>query len=90
MNLALVIGTCTATVRHPSLKGWRLLVVQPQMVDGGDDGEPLLVIDNLGAPVGAEVVITSDGKAISEALQDKRTPVRWMVLAQPDPHAGTR
>ena len=29
MNLALVIGHATATIKHPSFKGWKLIVVQP-------------------------------------------------------------
>jgi ethanolamine utilization protein EutN len=71
-------------VKHPSLKGWRLLVVQPLTVDGGPDGEPLLAIDGMGASIGSPVIITSDGKAVSEAMGTNSSPVRWMVLAQPD------
>jgi len=88
MNLALVIGNATSTVKHPSMQGWRLLIVQPLTADGGDDGEPLLAIDSLGAPIGGQVIITSDGKEVSEVMGTKTTPVRWMVMAQPDalPH----
>ncbi|WP_437225687.1 EutN/CcmL family microcompartment protein [Planctomicrobium sp. SH661] len=84
MNLALVIGNATSTVKHSSMNGWRLLVVQPLTADGGDDGEPLLVIDSLGARIGSEVIITSDGKEVSEAMKSNNTPVRWIVMGQPD------
>ncbi|HWL07669.1 MAG TPA: EutN/CcmL family microcompartment protein [Planctomicrobium sp.] len=84
MNLALVIGNATSTVKHPSMNGWRLLIVQPLTADGGDDGEPLLVIDSMGAPVGGKVIISSDGKEIGDVMQSKTTPVRWMVMGQPD------
>jgi ethanolamine utilization protein EutN len=84
MNLAKVIGTTTSTVKHPSLNSWRMLVVQPLLVDGGDDGEPLVAVDDLGCRVGEDVIITSDGAAVREALGTDRTPVRWMVIAQPD------
>lgn len=84
MNLALVIGNVTATVKHPSMNGWRLLIVQPLTADGGDDGEPLLAIDSFGAPIGGKVIINSDGKEIGEMMQSKTTPVRWMVMGQPD------
>jgi len=84
MNLALVIGTATATVKHPSMQGWRLLVVQPLTARGGDDGGPLLAIDHLGARIGSQVIITSDGKEVSELVKSKATPIRWMVLGQPD------
>ena len=49
MQIAQVVGQAVATVKHPSMHGWRLLVVQPLAPDGKEDGEPLLAIDNLGA-----------------------------------------
>lgn len=84
MNLARVIGTSTATIKHTALDGWRMLVVQPLLIDGGDDGTPLIAVDNLGSRVGETVVITSDGKFVREAMGMNTTPVRWMVIAQPD------
>ena len=84
MNLARVIGKSTSTVKHPSLHGWRLLIVQPLTANGGRDGGPIIAIDALGSETGQEVIITSDGKAVQEAMDTKTTPVRWMVIAQPD------
>ena len=84
MNLARVIGTATATVKHSSLDGWRMLVVQPLLADGGSDGGPLVAIDDLGSRVGDNVILTSDGNAVREAIGTNTTPVRWMVIAQPD------
>lgn len=89
MNLATVIGRATSTVKHPSLNGWRMLVVQPLGVNGRDDGEPLIAIDNIGARLGSQVIITSDGKAVREAMNTNNTPVRWMVMGQPDHDAAT-
>jgi fumarylacetoacetase len=41
MQLGLVVGTATATVKHPTLTGWKLLVVQPLLADGrSPDGDP--------------------------------------------------
>ncbi len=84
MNRAKVIGTTTATIKHDALNGWTMLVVQPLLVDGGDDGTPLVAIDNLGSGIGDEVIITSDGKSVRESMGTNNTPVRWMVIAQPD------
>jgi ethanolamine utilization protein EutN len=82
---AKVIGTATATVRHPSLAGCKLLVVQPYQADGKTpDGEPQLAVDQLGAGVGESVVITSDGKYVQQMLDSKTTPVRWSVIALKD------
>ena len=49
MQLGRVIGTATATVKHPTFQGERLLVVQLETEAGRPDGEPILVFDRLGA-----------------------------------------
>ncbi|MFM8582025.1 MAG: EutN/CcmL family microcompartment protein, partial [Planctomycetaceae bacterium] len=38
MQLGQVIGRATATIKHPTLTGWRLLIVQPLDAAGGPDG----------------------------------------------------
>ena len=81
MQLGLVIGTATATVRHPSLAGWKLLLVQLLKADGRSaDGEPVLAIDRLGAGKRDTVLLTNDGRTTSEMIGDPNTPVRWSVL----------
>lgn len=84
MNLATVIGHATSTVKHPSLNGWRMLVVQPLAADGGPDGEPLIAIDEFNSRLGSNVIITSDGGSVRETMGSNNTPVRWMVIGQPD------
>lgn len=85
MQLGLVIGTATATVRHPSLAGWKLLVVQLLQADGrSPDGEPVLAIDRLGAGKRETVILTNDGRATSEMIGNPNTPVRWSVLGIQD------
>ena len=68
-----VIGTATATVKHPSMNGWKLLVVRT-------DPDPILAIDTLGAGGGDEVLISSDGSFTAETIGTKATPVRWSVI----------
>jgi ethanolamine utilization protein EutN len=80
MQLAKVVGHAVATVKHKSLEGWRLLVVQPLGANNAADGEPLLAIDNLGAGAGNTVVISSDGAAARKLVNARNSPVRWMVL----------
>ncbi len=78
---ARVLGTATSTVKHPSLEGWRLLVVQPLECDGqSPDGDPLLAVDSMGAGQGDEVILNSDGRYTRDLLQSETTPVRWTVL----------
>lgn len=84
MQLALVTGHAVSTVKHASLQGWRLLVVQPFTPDGKDDGEPLLAIDSLGAGAGAEVIISNDGAGARQMVGNKNSPVRWFVMGLRD------
>lgn len=78
---AKVIATATATIKHPSLDGQRMLLVQAYGPDGTTpDGEPLLAIDKMGAGAGTEVVLTSDGRAMRAALGNNNAPARWLVL----------
>jgi ethanolamine utilization protein EutN len=84
MQLARVIGRATSTVKHPSLVGWRLLLVEPLDQDHIADGEPLLAIDSLGGSRGDLVMITSDGAWVRELVGTDNTPVRWAILGISD------
>jgi ethanolamine utilization protein EutN len=84
MQLARVVGQAVSTVKHPSLKGWKLLVVQPLTPNGKEDGEPLLAIDNLGAGSAHLVIVSNDGAGARELVGIRNSPVRWMVLGVVD------
>lgn len=81
MQLARVVGTATSTVKHPTMQGWKMLVVQMLQADGqSPDGDPVISIDALGAGPGELVMITSDGAGTRELLKSKNSPVRWSTL----------
>ena len=84
MQLAQVLGHATATTKHPSLNGWRLLVVQPLNNQGGPDGEPQLALDHLGGGKGDQVILTSDGSAVRDIVGSNTTPARWIVIGLAD------
>ena len=85
MYLARIIGTATATMKHPSLVGARLLVVQPLMADRrSPDGDPQIAVDTVAAAVGDTVVITSDGRLLREILKSDATPARWSTIGLVD------
>jgi ethanolamine utilization protein EutN len=85
MYLGRVMGYATATVKHPSMEGAKLLLVMALQADGRTiEGDPILAIDKLGAGVGETVMITSDGIGAREMLGDETSPVRWSVLGIPD------
>ena len=79
MLIGIVEGNATATIRHPSLKGLKLLIVQPLDMVGGADGDPVLAVDTIGAGRGMKVLLTNDGKGARELVGDKTSPVRWTV-----------
>lgn len=83
MQLGVVIGSATSTVKHKTFQGERLLVVQLLTSDGGDDGEPVLAFDRLGAGRGESVLLTNDGKILQEMI-GRDTPGRWSVLGLPN------
>lgn len=80
MQIGRVVGHAVATVKHASLQGWRLLLVQPLTPLGEADGEPLLAIDNLGAGAADLVILSNDGAGARELVGIKNSPVRWLVL----------
>jgi ethanolamine utilization protein EutN len=80
VQLGRVVGQAVATVKHPSLQGWRLLLVQPLTTDGKEDGEPLVAIDNLGAGTNHLVILSNDGAGARQLIGSPHSPARWMVL----------
>ena len=85
MYTGLVVGSATATVKHPSMEGRKLLLVMALQADGRTvEGDPILVVDTLGAGRGEKVMITSDGIGARELLGDRTSPVRWSVLGIAD------
>jgi ethanolamine utilization protein EutN len=80
MQVGVVVGHAVSTVKHASLTGWRLLLVQPMTPDGKEDGEPLLAIDNLGAGSDSRVILSNDGAGARQLVGHKNSPARWMVL----------
>ena len=80
MLIGIVEGRAISTVKHPSMHGWKLLVVQPVGEDGGPDGDPVLAIDMLGAGHGTKVLISNDGKGTRDMVGDTNSPVRWAVV----------
>ena len=80
MQQAQVVGTAISSTKHPSLVGWKLLIVQPLGITGQADGDPALVVDQLGAGVGDKVLISSDGKGARQLMNNQKSPVRWFVM----------
>jgi ethanolamine utilization protein EutN len=79
MQLAKVLGTVTATVKHESLVGVRLLLIQPQDENGVPDGDAIVAADPLQAGPG-EIVEWTTGREAALALPVTYSPVDAAVI----------
>ncbi|MGB0738515.1 MAG: EutN/CcmL family microcompartment protein [Planctomycetaceae bacterium] len=79
MQKARILGHVTATVKHPSLQGWKLVVLQPlNILDEGDEF-PQLALDQMGTRRGDLVFFTSDTKHIRAITGSNNCPARFSV-----------
>jgi ethanolamine utilization protein EutN len=83
MFLARIDGTLTSTVKHETLEGCRFLIGQRLDADGSSIGDPLVLIDTLGAGRGATVMVTTDNETLRNRV-GKTTPARLVVVGLVD------
>ena len=84
MQLGMVIGHATSTVKHPSLVGLRMVIVQPLNQARQPEADPVVAMDRLGSAPGSMVVLNSDGKGARELVGDEKPPARWYVIGLVD------
>jgi len=87
MYLARIDGTLTATRKHATLEGCRFLLAQRLEADGRPSGEPVVVLDRLGARRGTTVLVSTDGDAIRR-LRGNTVPARLSVVGIVDLRVG--
>jgi microcompartment protein CcmK/EutM len=73
MYLAKVIGTVVATQKDASLKGVKLLVIQPVDSSGKANGSPAVASDTIGAGAG-DTVFCAKSKDGAMPLPDPNAP----------------
>jgi ethanolamine utilization protein EutN len=79
MFLARIDGNITPAATHATLKGCRFLIGQRIEADGTASGEPLWLVDWLGAGIGSTVIASTDGDITRERLGNT-TPARLVVV----------
>ena len=84
MQLARVVGTLVATQKHRKFEGAKLLLVQPLTLDDQPRGPVLLATDAVGAGVHEKVLIVLDGRAASDAMGRRGTPVDADIIGIDD------
>jgi ethanolamine utilization protein EutN len=80
MQICRVVGTVVATQKNRKLEGAKLLLVQPQTLEGEPRGATLLAIDSVGAGVGEKVLVVIEGKAAGQALGRKAAAVDAAII----------
>jgi ethanolamine utilization protein EutN len=81
MLIGRVVGDITATRKHPSHEGRKILLVQPLNLDGTPRGNPVVAMDAVNAGTGAQVVLAQDGFAAFSALGLPPSPIDAVVIA---------
>jgi ethanolamine utilization protein EutN len=78
MFLARIDGTLTSTAKHEALQSCRFLIGQRLEANGSPSGEPLVLLDRLGARRGSTVVVSTDGDIARQWLGNN-APARMIV-----------
>lgn len=79
MFLARIDGNLTAAKKHELLGGARFLIAQRLEADGATSGEPLVLLDRMGARHGSTVLVSTDGDIAREWLGNT-VPARLIVV----------
>lgn len=90
MFLARIDGTITSTAKHNALKACRFLIGQRLEADKSPSGDPLIILDCMGARHGSTVLVSTDGE-IARKWLGNTTPARLIVAGIVDEvHCGEK
>lgn len=79
MFLARIDGTLVPAKKHETLAGHRLLIGQRLEPSGDTSGDPIVLLDLIGARTGSTVIVSTDGDLARAALGNA-APVRLVVI----------
>jgi len=80
MLIARVVGELTATQKHPSHEGRKLLLVQPLNLDGSNRGDAVVALDAVDAGVGDRVLLATEGFSAMTAVGRPNSPIDMAVI----------
>ena len=80
MLIGRVIGELTATYKHPSHDGRKILMVQPLNLDGTDRGVAVVALDAVDAGVGDKVLVVTEGFGACTAVGPALQPIDMAVI----------
>lgn len=80
MQIARVVGDLTATQKHATHEGKKILLVQPLELDGSNRGNPVVALDSVNAGIGDRVLLVQDGFAAFTSLGLKQAPIDSAII----------
>jgi microcompartment protein CcmK/EutM len=82
--LGRVIGEVVSTVKHPSLEGLKILVVDMLTPDRRPVGESVLAVDSVDAGVGDFVLVVDEGSSAALVTGLSDPPIRTVIVGVVD------
>jgi ethanolamine utilization protein EutN len=80
MKIGRVAATVVSTIKHPSLDGRRLLMVDLLDLAGKPTGKDLLAVDAVGAGAGETVLVLDEGNGARQVLKAPQAPIRAVIV----------
>jgi len=80
MLIAKVIGTTVSTIKEPTLKGRKLLILRQTDEHGSPQGKPYVAVDTLDAGIG-DLVLTAHGSGGRQTDLTQNRPVDAVIMA---------
>ncbi len=80
MKLCRVTGNVVATVKHPTYRGHKLMVVQPLDEEQRDAGATFLAVDLVQAGPGDTVLVMQEGNGVRQILKEQKLPIRSIIV----------
>ena len=80
MLIARVVGSVVSTVKHPSIRHHKLLIVQPMHATGQEDPRDFVALDMAHAGIGDVVLVNQEGGGAREVLNDPDAPVISLIV----------
>lgn len=80
MRIGTVVGNIWATRKEEGLQGLKLLIIQPQKVNGQLEDTQIVAADRLGAGVGDAVILTVGSAAVRSFSKDTVCPIDAIVV----------
>lgn len=81
MYIGRVVGTIVATIKHPAYRGYKLLTVAREGLDGELDAKYDIALDVAQAGIGDQVLVMDEGNGARQVLDmEPWGPVRAVVV----------